>query len=986
MTSGMVALVPSGADAAKMAVEGGEDPDRLHVTLAYLGDHATDMPPEARSSLHQNMAHLAAEMPAIAGRVAGHLLFNPDGGPDGDRTPCAAYLVSDAPGLAPMQAAVAAGANELNPDVEQHTPWVPHITGAYNRDAGALHYAGPVNLDTLRVAIGDDHTDYPLTGSDEPEDGDETDAPDGASGTDSENVGTEGEKPAEAKLKETAVSLNSGSDNASHREYSDPEHRDPLEGKSMGNSDAEGSGEPAVTISPAELAAAYDDLTAEFKAADPPGKGDSGSGGSGPGASNCLPDGSYQINHPGQLKTAVNALTAHKVDKSKRAVLRRHVIKHAKRLGATNMVPASVMDEKDGDSDAKPGAAKQTKDITGADTTGADTTDPADPTIEVKKVVASQAGVARYHKPIGTQLGTPRDADAAKAQQNKDAVGAYQSLLSGNTKAVAPLGTMDTGDLEDLTRVAYSYKSTDPKVVALRIRLANELAKRGLKATNYGALGGGKVTGHGKKKVATTKTGLPAGVRAPHQEGKSTAIDVAELEYKSTYTAQQRADMAKKGQALSDGSYPIKTKADLHSAIGLRNHGKGYAKATVHKHITRRAKALGATDMLPDDMTESKGLSWDGTGDAFTAGVLLGLAGLEPGEALEMKAGPPGHTFASPDPGAAKLRRYWTKGKGALKIQWGVPHDFDRCVGFLTKFVGARAKGLCNIYHRAALGVAPGQEDKVGGVAKKVAALAGKSIALPGELEFKSATQLWLPDEGAVDGWRAHAPAWEADLALIEEMKALSPLAPADDEEEEDGQPNTDGDQQPSSDEDTLAALDSYAAMVPQLSEEEAYEQGIAADTPWMLEAQGDLTDPEGGTQALDDDVVTPQETLDSDDSGMNVDGSDNIPATDQPGDLGETLFPDDEGDGEQGADPDADFDASQDSDPDPDAEQGDGSGDGQDAPGGIPEVAELLAALMADEEDAGDAVNAPPSDDGDYGEAQEDEAATRTRRAPVNA
>ncbi|HEY3603987.1 MAG TPA: hypothetical protein VGL04_04900, partial [Sporichthyaceae bacterium] len=136
-------------------------------------------------------------------------------------------------------------------------------------------------------------------------------------------------------------------------------------------------------------------------------------------------------------------------------------------------------------------------------------------------------------------------------------------------------------------------------------------------------------------------------------------------------------------------------------------------------------------------------------------------------------------------------------------------------------------------------------------------------------------------------------------------------------------------------------------------------------------------------TQALDDDVVTPQETPDSDDSGMNVDGSDNIPATDQPGDLGEMLFPDDDGgDGEQGAD----FDASQDSDPDPDAEQGDGSGDGQDAPGGIPEVAELLAALMADEEDAGDAVDAPPSDDGDYGEAQEDEAATRTRRAPVNA
>lgn len=69
---------------------------------------------------------------------------------------------------------------------------------------------------------------------------------------------------------------------------------------------------------------------------------------------------------------------------------------------------------------------------------------------------------------------------------------------------------------------------------------------------------------------------------------------------------------------------------------------------------------------------------------------------------------------ASQHPGAKKLRQYWTRGKGALKIRWGTPHDYDRCVKHLSKYVGARSKGLCNVYHRAATGSAPGQGPHVG--------------------------------------------------------------------------------------------------------------------------------------------------------------------------------------------------------------------------------------------------------------------------------
>lgn len=61
--------------------------------------------------------------------------------------------------------------------------------------------------------------------------------------------------------------------------------------------------------------------------------------------------------------------------------------------------------------------------------------------------------------------------------------------------------------------------------------------------------------------------------------------------------------------------------------------------------------------------------------------------------------------------GARKLKEYWVHGSGAIKIRWGEPHDFDRCVVELGKYV-RDPQGLCNTYHEAALGVAPGQEGK----------------------------------------------------------------------------------------------------------------------------------------------------------------------------------------------------------------------------------------------------------------------------------
>jgi len=54
---------------------------------------------------------------------------------------------------------------------------------------------------------------------------------------------------------------------------------------------------------------------------------------------------------------------------------------------------------------------------------------------------------------------------------------------------------------------------------------------------------------------------------------------------------------------------------------------------------------------------------------------------------------------------AEKLRRYWVSGPGAAKIRWGQPGDWSRCVRHLSKYLGPRAKGYCQLRHKDALGI-----------------------------------------------------------------------------------------------------------------------------------------------------------------------------------------------------------------------------------------------------------------------------------------
>ena len=61
------------------------------------------------------------------------------------------------------------------------------------------------------------------------------------------------------------------------------------------------------------------------------------------------------------------------------------------------------------------------------------------------------------------------------------------------------------------------------------------------------------------------------------------------------------------------------------------------------------------------------------------------------------------------DGNAETLRRYWTVGAGAVKIAWGTPGDFTRCVAHLTPYMGTRSRGFCANLHKRATGMWPGQ-------------------------------------------------------------------------------------------------------------------------------------------------------------------------------------------------------------------------------------------------------------------------------------
>lgn len=169
------------------------------------------------------------------------------------------------------------------------------------------------------------------------------------------------------------------------------------------------------------------------------------------------------------------------------------------------------------------------------------------------------------------------------------------------------------------------------------------------------------------------------------------------------FPADERKKAADKGHALPDGSFPIENVDDLKNAIQAIGRAKDPDAAKAH--IKKRARELGQEALIPED--------WESRVEVearLAAGILNSsmIANHPANFAPGTKDGPGWITHPR---ATARIRRYWTHGKGAAKIKWGAPGDFNRCRRQLAKYVQRPdwLAGLCANMHKEALGIWPSQ-------------------------------------------------------------------------------------------------------------------------------------------------------------------------------------------------------------------------------------------------------------------------------------
>lgn len=169
----MIALMPTEADAKRLAVKGGEAAEDLHCTLHFLGDDEAAFDPAARQEIIGCLMMMFAEFPPITAKIFGAAHWNAGGEKPswvwsvGDQMPPDGPPLDAFHGTACDAVMMAAPIGVMIP--AQHTPWVAHICAEYSDDLTLIKELekrlGPVTFDRVRVSFGHKDTDIPLTGS-----------------------------------------------------------------------------------------------------------------------------------------------------------------------------------------------------------------------------------------------------------------------------------------------------------------------------------------------------------------------------------------------------------------------------------------------------------------------------------------------------------------------------------------------------------------------------------------------------------------------------------------------------------------------------------------------------------------------------------------------------------------------------------------------------------------------------------------------------
>jgi hypothetical protein len=166
----MIALLPTMADAKRLALKGGELGRDLHCTLYFLGGDASVFDETSRQLIVSAVQFFAEGMPEITSNIFGISHWNAGGD-----SPSWVWSVGDDPGMPSLEAAHEMAHEALlmcdgQFDLPvQHTPWVAHICAAYTEDLTLAkeleRRVGPVTFDRIRVVFGGEATDIPLSGA-----------------------------------------------------------------------------------------------------------------------------------------------------------------------------------------------------------------------------------------------------------------------------------------------------------------------------------------------------------------------------------------------------------------------------------------------------------------------------------------------------------------------------------------------------------------------------------------------------------------------------------------------------------------------------------------------------------------------------------------------------------------------------------------------------------------------------------------------------
>ncbi|MDX3345893.1 ADP-ribosyltransferase [Streptomyces sp. ME02-6987-2C] len=172
LTGGMIALMPTESDAARLALDGGEAAEELHLTLYFLGDNGGAWTDDQRNELAANVRAAVSDLPSqLTARMFGANHWNP-----ASDSPSWVWAVGDdrdrpdgTPTLEEVRQLVTGALEDTHetPDVpDQHSPWVPHVCAQYSDDHGLLpalvDRLGDVTFDRIRLAFAGDHIDIPL--------------------------------------------------------------------------------------------------------------------------------------------------------------------------------------------------------------------------------------------------------------------------------------------------------------------------------------------------------------------------------------------------------------------------------------------------------------------------------------------------------------------------------------------------------------------------------------------------------------------------------------------------------------------------------------------------------------------------------------------------------------------------------------------------------------------------------------------------------